>query len=157
MSVFTGGARKSVELPFIMGVVSDLSGKPKKLEPEKETDPEKRKELERKLKAFKNLKEDFQEITSSNFDDTMKAAAPRASFVVPNRLSDDGGNLPVELEFNSLEDFKPDAVARQVPALRQLLEERERLQNLLSYLDGKENAEELLADLQKKIRELSAK
>lgn len=119
------GAEKKVQLPFVMGVLADLSGKPE--EPLGNVD-------ERK----------FLEIDIDNFNDRLKAAKPRVAFQVPNTLTGDG-NLSVDITFDSMDDFSPAAVARKVGALRKLLEARSQLSNLVTYMDGKSGAEELIA------------
>ena len=118
------GSTRQVELPFVMGVMSDLSGKP--AQPLAPVDQ--RKALE---------------IDVDNFDERMKAIAPRVAFSVPNTLTDQG-SLAVQIEFSNLDDFSPAAVARQVEPLRRLLEARTQLANLLTYMDGKSDAEALL-------------
>lgn len=133
--VFTFGARKNQELPFVLGVMSDLSGKPKEPLPPVS-------------------KRQFLEFDSGNLQARMTAMRPRVSFQVPNRLSPEGGDLPVELEFESMDDFKPDRVAARVEPLRKLLEQRERLNTLLSYLDGKEDAEKVLEEMLQKVEAL---
>ena len=119
------GAQKKIELPFVMGVMADLSGKP--AEP---------------LPAVADRK--FLEIDVDNFDDRMKACKPRVAFQVPNTLTGEG-NLNVELTFESMDDFSPAAVARKVVALNKLLTARTELSNLLTYMDGKSGAEDLIA------------
>ncbi|MDR1498539.1 MAG: type VI secretion system contractile sheath small subunit [Puniceicoccales bacterium] len=119
------GAEKKVQLPFVVGVMADLSGNP--AEP---LDPV----ADRK----------FLEIDIDNFDDRMKASKPRVTFQVPNTLTGEG-NLNVELNFESMDDFSPAAVARKVDALNQLLTTRTQLSNLLTYMDGKTGAEDLIA------------
>lgn len=119
------GAEKKVQLPFVMGVLADLSGKP-----------------EEPLPAVADRK--FLEIDVDNFNDRLKAMKPRASFQVPNTLTGDG-NLNVDITFESMDDFSPAAVARKVGALRKLLEARGQLSNLITYMDGKTGAEELIA------------
>jgi len=119
------GAEKKVQLPFVMGVLSDLSGKP--------SEP---------LPPVADRK--FLEIDVDNFDSRMKAMKPRAAFQVPNTLTGEG-NISVELTFESMDDFSPAAVARKVDALSKLLEARQQLSNLITYMDGKTGAEELLA------------
>jgi type VI secretion system protein ImpB len=119
------GAEKKVQLPFVMGVMSDLSGKPE--------DP---------LPAVADRK--FLEIDVDNFDSRMKSMKPRASFQVPNALTGEG-NLSVDLTFESMDDFSPAAVARKVDGLNKLLEARTQLSNLITYMDGKTGAEELIA------------
>lgn len=123
------GAQKKIQLPFVMGVMSDLSGNPK--EP---------------LPAVADRK--FLEISVDNFDDRLKAMKPRAAFQVPNTLTGEG-NLNVELTFESMEDFSPAAVARKVGALNELLEARQQLTNLVTYMDGKTGAENLIAKVLK--------
>jgi type VI secretion system protein ImpB len=121
------GAEKKIQLPFVMGVLADLSGKP--AEP---------------LAPVADRK--FLEIDVDNFDNRMKALKPRAAFQVPNTLTGEG-NLSVELTFDSMDDFSPAAVARKVDALGKLLETREQLANLITYMDGKSGAEELVSRL----------
>ena len=118
------GSEKKIELPFIMGVMADLVGKP--VEPLPEL-------AERK----------FLEIDVDNFNDRMKALKPRLAFNVKNTLTGEG-NLSVELEFESMDDFSPAAVAKKVEPLNELLQARTELSNLLSYMDGKTGAEELI-------------
>jgi type VI secretion system protein ImpB len=119
------GAEKKVQLPFVMGVLADLSGKP--------ADP---------LASVAERK--FLEIDVDNFDSRMKAMKPRAAFAVENSLTGEG-DLKVELTFENMEDFSPAAVARKVGALNKLLEARTQLSNLVTYMDGKGGAEDLLA------------
>jgi type VI secretion system protein ImpB len=119
------GAEKKVQLPFVMGVMSDLSGNPKN-----------------PLPAVADRK--FVEISTDNFDDRLKAMEPRVSIQVPNTLTGDG-NLNVDMTFESLSDFSPGAVAKKIPALNQLLQARTQLANLITYMDGKTGAEELIA------------
>lgn len=119
------GAEKKIQLPFVMGVLSDLSGKP--AEPLPKVD-------ERK----------FLEVDVNNFDSRMKAMKPRVAFQVPNTLTGEG-NLNVEITFESMDDFSPAAVAGKVDALNKLLEARQQLANLITFMDGKSGAEELIA------------
>lgn len=119
------GAEKKVQLPFVMGVLSDLSGKP--AEP---------------LAPVADRK--FLEIDVDNFDSRMKSMKPRAAFQVPNTLTGEG-NLNVELTFESMDDFSPAAVARKVDSLNKLLTARQQLSNLITYMDGKTGAEELIS------------
>ena len=122
--VETYGARKSVELPFVMGVMSDLSGKS---------------HVEKK-----ELKDrDFLEFDVDNFDKRMGAIAPRAAFNVDNAIEGEG-KLGVDLTFSKMEDFEPGNVAKAVPALAKLLEAREQLNDLLVFMDGKDGATNLL-------------
>jgi len=119
------GAQKKVNLPFVMGVMADLSGNPK--------DP---------LPGVEQRK--FLEIDVDNFDDRLKSMKPRVAFQVPNKLTGQG-NLPVEITFESMDDFSPAAVARKVEPLKKLLDARTQLSNLLTYMDGKAKAEDLIA------------
>ena len=119
------GAQKKIQLPFVMGVMADLSGKPK--------DP---------LPAVADRK--FLEIDVDNFDSRMKAMKPRAAFQVNNALTGEG-SMNVELTFESMDDFSPAAVARKVDSLKKLLDARQQLQNLVTYMDGKTGAEDLVA------------
>jgi type VI secretion system protein ImpB len=119
------GAQKKVQLPFVMGVLSDLSGKPSEA-----------------LPAVADRK--FLEIDVDNFDARMKSMKPRVAFQVPNTLTGEG-NLPVDVTFESMDDFSPAAVARKVDGLSKLLEARTQLSNLITYMDGKTGAEELIA------------
>ncbi|TFW20071.1 type VI secretion system contractile sheath small subunit [Duganella callida] len=121
------GAEKTVQLPFVMGVFSDLSGKPAEPLPPV---------AERK----------FLEVDVDNFDERLKSMKPRVAFDVPNTLTDDG-KLAIDMTFESMEDFTPGAIARKVEPLRKLLEARSQLSNLLTYMDGKTGAEELVAKL----------
>lgn len=118
------GAEKKVQLPFVMGVLSDLAGKP--------TEP---------LPAVADRK--FLEIDVDNFDSRLKAMKPRVAFNVPNELTGDG-NLSLDITFESMDDFSPAAVARKVDALKQLLDARTQLANLLTYMDGKTGAEDVI-------------
>jgi len=125
----TYGSQKKVQLPFVMGVLSDLTGKP--------ADP---------LAPVADRK--FLEIDVDNFDSRLKAMKPRVAFQVPNTLTGEG-NVSVELTFESLDDFSPTAVARKVDALNRLLEARQQLSNLITYMDGKSGAEDLVGKLLK--------
>jgi type VI secretion system protein ImpB len=119
------GAQKKVQLPFVMGVMADLSGQSTEA-----------------LPAVADRK--FLEISVDNFDDRLKAMKPRVAFSVPNTLTGEG-NLSVDLAFESMDDFSPAAVASKVEALNKLLQARSQLKNLVTYMDGKTGAEELLA------------
>lgn len=123
--VETYGSRQKIELPFVMGVMSDLSGK--SLVEKKAVD-----------------KRDFTEFDMDNFDQRMEAIAPRAAFMVDNTLSGEGGKLGVDLTFKSMDDFSPGAIAKNIPALAKLLEARQQLNDLLLYMDGKDGAQDLL-------------
>lgn len=118
------GAEKKIQLPFVMGVLADLSGKPAEA-----------------LPPVSDRK--FLEIDVDNFDSRMKAIKPRVAFQVPNTLTGEG-NISVDLTFDSMDDFAPAAVARKVDALSKLLEARQHLSNLMTYMDGKSGAEELI-------------
>jgi len=121
------GAEKKVQLPFVMGVMSDLSGKPSEPLPPVAD----RKALE---------------IDVDNFDERLKAMKPRVAFQVPNTLTGEG-NLSVDISFDSMDDFSPAAVARKVDSLNKLLEARTQLSNLITYMDGKTGAEELIGKI----------
>jgi type VI secretion system protein ImpB len=121
------GSEKKVQLPFVMGVLADLYGKPAEAPP-----------------GVADRK--FLDIDVDNFDDRLKAIKPRVSFRVKNTLTGEG-ELPVDITFESMDDFLPDAIARKVEPLRQLLDARTQLANLLTYMDGKAKAEELVAQL----------
>lgn len=118
------GAEKKIQLPFVMGVMADLSGKP-----------------EDALEPVADRK--FLEIDVDNFDERLKAMKPRAAFQVPNTLTGEG-NISVDLTFESMDDFSPAAVASKVDSLNKLLQARTQLANLLTYMDGKSGAEELI-------------
>lgn len=119
------GAEKKIQLPFVMGVLADLSGKP--------ADP-----------LAPVVERKFLEFDTDNFDARMKAMKPRAAFSVPNSLTGEG-SMKVDLTFESMDDFSPANVAKKVDALNKLLEARTQLSNLVTYMDGKGGAEELLA------------
>lgn len=125
--VETYGSEKKVQLPFVVGVMSDLSGKP-----------------EEPLPAIADRK--MLEIDIDNFDERLKSMKPRVAFMVPNTLTGEG-NLAVDITFKSMDDFSPAAVARNVEALSKLLEARTQLSNLMTYMDGKSGAEDLVAKL----------
>lgn len=119
------GAQKKVQIPFVMGVMSDLSG-----------------DSRESLPAVDDRK--FSTFDTENFDDRMKSIKPRVAVSVPNTLTGQG-SLSVDITFESMEDFSPAAVARKVDALNKLLEARTQLANLITYMDGKAGAEELIA------------
>lgn len=119
------GAQKKVQIPFVMGVLADLSGKPAEA-----------------LPAVGERK--FLEVDVDNFNDRLKAMKPRVAFRVPNALTGEG-ELSVDITFESMDDFSPAAVARKVDSLSKLLVARTQLANLLSYMDGKGGAEDLLS------------
>ncbi len=123
------GAEKKVQIPFVMGVMADLAGKPRPDEPITPV-------LERK----------FLDIDADNFTDRLEAMRPHAAFRVPNTITGEG-EIPVDLTFKSLDDFSPDAIARNVDGLKQLLEARTQLDTLLTQMDGKTGAEDLIVEL----------
>ncbi len=123
------GAEKKVSLPFVVGVMGDFSGNP--------VDP---------LAPVADRK--FLEINAENFDERLKSMKPRVAMQVPNSLTGQG-NLAVDLTFESMDDFSPAAVASKVDALNKLLTARTELSNLLSYMDGKSGAEDLIAKVLK--------
>lgn len=119
------GSEKKIQLPFVMGVMADLAGKPEDPPPPV---------ADRK----------FLEFDVDNFDARMKAMKPRVAFTVPNTLTGEG-NLSVDLTFENMDSFSPAAVAAKSEGLKQLLEARQQLSNLVTYMDGKGGAEELIA------------
>ncbi len=125
--VETGGAIETKELPFVMGVMGDFTGQP--------VDP---------LPRLKERK--FVEVTPDNFDDVLASMKPHLAFTVENKLSEDpnAGRIAVDLTFKSLDDFSPDAVARQVKPLRELLELRTKLADLRGSLQGNDKLDEIL-------------
>lgn len=123
------GAEKKVELPFVVGVLADLSGKSNEPPPPVS-------------------ERGFLEIDMDNFDSRMKAMKPRTAFSVPNTLTGDG-NIAVDVTFESMDDFSPAAIAKNVEPLRKLLETRNQLMNLMTYMDGKDGAEGLINKLLK--------
>lgn len=122
------GAEKKVNLPFVMGVMADLSGKSEVTKDQRIEDKK------------------FLDIDADNFDDRMKSIKPRVAFNVPNVMTGEG-NLAVDVSFESMDDFSPDKVAEKVDGVKELLEARRQLSNLLSYMDGKTGAEELITKL----------
>jgi type VI secretion system protein ImpB len=126
--VETGGAMEKKELPFMVGVLGDLSGQPKE--------------------ALPPLKErKFVAIDRDNFNGVLEKAAPRLAMKVQNRLTDEDTKLAVELNFKHMDDFEPARVAGQVAPLRELLDMRQRLMQLLSKMEGNDKLEQLLADV----------
>jgi type VI secretion system protein ImpB len=126
--VETGGAMQKTELPFVVGVLADLSGNPKE-----------------KLPALKQRK--VVSIDRDNFNSVLEKAAPRVALKVDNKLTDEAGKMGVELNFKHIDDFEPARVAEQIPALRELLEMRRRLVQLSSKMEGNDKLEELLAQI----------
>ncbi|MBJ2160017.1 type VI secretion system contractile sheath small subunit [Variovorax sp. IB41] len=119
------GSERKIQLPFVMGVIADLAGK--------QMDP------------MPDLAErEFMEVDIDNFDDRMKSIKPRVAFQVPNTLTGEG-QMNVDITFDTMDDFSPARIAGQVGALQQLLAARTELSNLLSYMDGKNGAEQLIA------------
>ncbi|CFQ39220.1 MULTISPECIES: type VI secretion system contractile sheath small subunit [Yersinia] len=121
------GAERKVELPFVMGVMADLAGK--STEPQSSVG-----------------ERQFLEIDIDNFDERMKSLKPRVAYQVDNTLSGEG-KLNIDLSFESMDAFSPAAIARKIPALNHLLDARTELSNLLSYMDGKNGAEELISQI----------
>jgi type VI secretion system protein ImpB len=119
------GAEKKIQLPFVMGVLADLSGKSAD-----------------ELPAVADRK--ALDIDVDNFDERLKAMKPKVQFTVPNSLTGEG-NMAVDITFESMDDFSPANVARKVDALNKLLEARTQLANLKTFMDGKTGAEKLIA------------
>jgi type VI secretion system protein ImpB len=126
--VETGGAIELKELPFVVGVLGDFTGKP-----------------DEPLPALKNRK--FVEIDRDNFDQVLAGMKPRLSYSTDNKLQDDGTKFGVELKFNKIDDFEPDNVVQQVEPLRKLVEARKKLSDLLSKMDGNEKLENILNEV----------
>jgi type VI secretion system protein ImpB len=126
--VETNGAMQKIELPFVVGVLADLSGQP--------STPM------RPLKERKAVN-----IDRDNFNEVLAKSAPRVTLKVQNRLTNEDSKLAVELNFKSMDDFDPTRVAEQVPALKKLLEMRLELSQLLSKMEGNDKLEQLLADV----------
>ena len=126
--VEVGDAIEMKELPFVLGVLGDFSGKP-----------------DESLPKMKDRK--FIEVDRDNFDKVLSGMKPRLAFGVENKLTDEGGKINVELRFNSMEDFEPDRVVQQVEPMRKLVEARQKLSDLLSKMDGNDKLEELLQEV----------
>ena len=126
--VEVGDSIEMKEIPFVVGVLGDLSGKPDEPLP--------------KLKDRK-----FVEIDRDNFNSVMEGMKPRLAFKVDNKLTDDDTKMAVELRFKSMDDFHPERVAEQITPVRKLVEARRRLSDLLNKLDGNDRLEELLQDV----------
>jgi len=140
--VEVGDATEQKEIPFVVGVMGDFAGQP---------DPD------RPLPKLKDRK--FVSIDMDNFDEVMEGIAPRASYRVKNKLSAEGGEFGVNLEFKSIEDFRPESVVQQVEPLRKLLEARTKLSDLRNKLAGNEKLEDALAEVlssTEKLKQLSA-
>ena len=125
-----GDAIESKELPFVMGVMGDFTG---------QQDPDK------PLPKLKDRK--FVNVDLDNFDEVLDGMAPKASYRVKNKLSADGGEFAVNLQFKSLDDFSPEAVVQQVEPLRKLLEARTKLSDLRNKLAGNDKLEDVLSDV----------
>ena len=125
-----GDAIEQKELPFVMGVVGDFTG---------QQDPN------NPLPKLKERK--FVNVDLDNFDEVMEGMAPKASYRVKNKLSPEGGEFAVNLEFKEIDDFRPEAVVQQVEPLRKLLEARTKLSDLRNKLAGNEKLEDILADV----------
>jgi len=126
--VETNGAMQKVELPFVVGVMADLSGQPKE--------------------ALRPLNErKFVPVDRDNFNDVLEKSAPRLALKVDNRLTEPGTKLAVELNFKNMDDFEPARVAEQVGPLKDLMEMRLRLTQLLSKMEGNDKLEQLLSDV----------
>ena len=123
-----GDAIQKKELPFVVGVLADLSGKP-----------------ETALPPLKKRK--FVAIDRDNYNDVLASSAPRLAFQVENRLTDEEGKVNVELKFSELDDFSPTAVLKQVEPLRKLFEIRQKLSDLLTKLDGNDDLDRLLQEV----------
>jgi len=126
--VETLGAMEKVELPFVVGVMADLSGQPKEA-----------------LRPMKERK--FTPIDRDNFNEVLQKATPRLAMKVQNRLTDEDTKLAVELNFKHIDDFEPAKVAEQVAPLKELLEMRLRLTQLLSKMEGNDKLDQLLGDV----------
>jgi type VI secretion system protein ImpB len=125
-----GDAIEKKELPFVVGVLGDLTGQRDESKP---------------MAKLKDRK--FVQVDMDNFDDVMEGMAPAASYRVPNRLSEGGGEFAVNLKFQRYDDFRPEAVVQQVEPLRKLLEARGRLSDLRNKLAGNEKLEDILAEV----------
>jgi type VI secretion system protein ImpB len=128
--VEVGDAIEQKEVPFVVGVLGDFTG---------QTNPDK------PLPKIKERK--FVKVDLDNFDEVMKGMAPSATYRVKNRLSEDGGEFAVNLDFKQMDDFSPEAVVQQVDPLRKLLEARTKLSDLRNKLAGNDKLEDILADV----------
>ena len=128
--VETGGAIEMKELPFVMGIMADLSGNP-----------------EQPLPSLKDPKRKFVDIDRDNFDSVMKGMAPRLAYKVDSKLTNDESKIGVELKFSGIDDFGPEQVANQVEPLRKLVEIRKQLSALLAKADGNDKLAEKLQDI----------
>lgn len=123
-----GDAIEQKEIPFVVGVIGDFSGNP-----------------ETPIPKIRDAK--FVNVDGDNFDEVMKGMGPRATYRVPNKLSPEGGEFAIELKFNSIDDFRPEAVVQQVEPLRALLEARTKLSDLRNKLAGNDKLEDILQDV----------
>lgn len=128
--VQVGDAIEKKELPFVVGVLGEFSGQP---------------DADKPLPKLKDRK--FVNVDLDNFDDVMSGMSPKSSYRVKNKLSADGGEFAVNLEFKSMEDFRPESVVRQVEPLRKLLEARTRLSDLRNKLAGNEKLDDILSEI----------
>jgi type VI secretion system protein ImpB len=128
--VQVGDAIEKKELPFVVGVLGEFSGQP---------------DADKPLPKLKDRK--FVNVDMDNFDDVMAGMSPKSSYRVKNRLSADGGEFAVNLEFKSMEDFRPESVVQQVEPLRKLVEARTRLSDLRNKLAGNEKLDDILSDI----------
>ena len=133
--VETGGAIEMKELPFVMGVLADLSGNP-----------------DEALPRLRDRK--FVEIDRDNFNEVMQGITPRLAYRVDNKIAADDSKLNVEMRFNSIDDFSPDQVAKQIEPLRKLMETRQQLSSLLAKTDGNDKLSERLQDIINNTEEL---
>ena len=140
--VQVGDAIEKKELPFVVGVLGEFSGQP---------------DADKPLPKLKDRK--FVNVDLDNFDDVMSGMSPKSSYRVKNKLNADGGEFAVNLEFKSMEDFRPESVVQQVEPLRKLLEARTRLSDLRNKLAGNEKLDDILSDIltdTEKLAQLSA-
>ena len=124
------GAQKKVNLPFVMAVMSDLKGKPQDGEDIVPVD-----------------EREFEDVDVSTFNKYMDGTKPRVSFRVPNKMGEEGGELPVDMTFTSMDDFTPAKIAEKVAPLKELLDARNQLKSLLTFMDGKADAEKLIEEM----------
>lgn len=124
------GSQKKVELPFVMAVMADLKGQPQDGE-----------------EVAPVAQRDFDEVEAGTLDAYMAGTKPRATFRVENKLTEEGGELPIDLTFTSMEDFSPARIAEQVGPLKELLDARNQLKSLLSLMDGRLGAEKLIEEV----------
>jgi type VI secretion system protein ImpB len=136
--VETNGALKKVELPFVVGVLADLSGKSKADLPKMD-------------------RRDFVDVTPETFNKLMEGAAPKVAMLVDNKLTNDGSKLSVELNFRNLDDFGPLGVTQQVEPLRELVTIRRQLESMLARADGNDSLRKLLAEVIKNTEDALAK